>query len=528
MTWKYLHKTGPHTWVLDHRLLPEVRAMFLAMASRMPAGGIEARYSEVVEAIVEDLRPPDQALLRIKVQWHASGHAHAEGLLTSSIPKKAQEFFDIFVGKFGHSSIKELTGSPSVFVEGVSLDTAYESFDSPLVRGQEFSTRAKRMKDWPMCAEASAPAGPNRRARGTRGPPIRRVKALPVLRDLHEAWLEVFDHEVKWWKAERLEKCANCRGSGGIFANQMDEDTSPCKQCRGTGQKHPDFDPQGAFRFAYDRARWALPGTIATGFGHAGDLRTMSRVIAEGAACATNDETKGIWAEIGAAYDFALPAMAGMGLKEALTRDIVASEHLQHPRVCYQNVEAHQVEVEVFRSSNTPSPRGTRKGRSYADPAWNQHYRCDVRILCSKAVSRDWHRHRTFYPWRRETLVGAAGNSLSLHPAYAPKSSYAQEHFVDLWVQTGLAYTGLTAKGDHTRAELALPLGTAVMMSGSAGLRDFLYTMELRRDAHGANFEYQQQAADALVQLAEELPTFIVDRLLPSQSEDKQSHQEEP
>jgi len=50
---QYLHRVSYHVSWLDHRVLPEVRAMLTAMMSRVPLGGIAARYREVVEKIAQ-------------------------------------------------------------------------------------------------------------------------------------------------------------------------------------------------------------------------------------------------------------------------------------------------------------------------------------------------------------------------------------------------------------------------------------------------------------------------------------------
>lgn len=60
---KYLHRANDTCWVLDHRLNPMVSAMYAAMASRLPAEGIEARYREVVEAVGRDLRDGEEAFI---------------------------------------------------------------------------------------------------------------------------------------------------------------------------------------------------------------------------------------------------------------------------------------------------------------------------------------------------------------------------------------------------------------------------------------------------------------------------------
>jgi hypothetical protein len=59
-------------------------------------------------------------------------------------------------------------------------------------------------------------------------------------------------------------------------------------------------------------------------------------------------------------------------------------------------------------------------------------------------------------------------------------------------------YRRLLDAGDVERAAMALPMGTRVVVSGVGGLRDVLYTLELRAHAHGANFEYRQQAEAAI------------------------------
>ena len=49
----FLNRVGHHVCWLDHRVLPEVRAMLAAMMSRVPLGGVETRYREVVAKIAD-------------------------------------------------------------------------------------------------------------------------------------------------------------------------------------------------------------------------------------------------------------------------------------------------------------------------------------------------------------------------------------------------------------------------------------------------------------------------------------------
>lgn len=186
MNFKYLHAVGESTFWLDHRLTPEVRAMFCAMASRAPVGGIRARYEQVVEAVAESLwddknpRHPWVDMVQLAAEPGASSdilfrdlddpflhvtrttlrqelddcRTRAEDRLCGyPLHPKVQKFFDDFVARYGHSSIMELVGSPAVYSEGISWFTAWQLFDSPLCAGQEFSTRAVQHADWPMARE---------------------------------------------------------------------------------------------------------------------------------------------------------------------------------------------------------------------------------------------------------------------------------------------------------------------------------------------------------------------------------------
>lgn len=445
MNWQFLHTTGPHTKYLDHKLTPEVSAMFAAMASRAPLGGIEARYTEVVEAIAKNQSFKDNA---------SELFAWAEDQLTQyPLHSKIQEFFDQFVGKYGHSSILELTGQPAVYVEGISWFTAYTAFDSPLCTGQEASTRAIRHKNWPMCMEA---------------------KGLKDLKELHLRWLDIFDKEVNHWKKE--------------FSKQSVRDSFGLK----------DKEP---FRPALDRARWALPGTISTGFCQTGHLRERSRVIAIGKLL--QNGTTGIWDEIADAYTIALPGLSGLGLKEAvyggktqLPGHLDFSEAIEdgpdvsvYPVICRDNKERL-----------TRKPYSRQSERSYLDPYMNHYTRVNFEIQCSTAVLRDWHRHRTFYPLQLRWVFDKDG-AFVLDHHYHPRAAKASE-VKDLLTKSGKVFRKYVKQGRLDLAALAIPFGARCSISGQAGLRDFMYAFELRANAHGANFEYEEQARKALQQLA--------------------------
>jgi len=433
---KYLHESAPGTIVLDHRLTPEVRAMLAAMVSRSPVGGMRQRYAEVVEAAGGD----------------------EDALTTYPLHPKVQGFFDQFVGQYGHSSVLELTGSPTVAVEGVSWFTAWILFDSPLVAGQEFSTRAVRRTDWPMARECLGEGQPH-----------------PELADLHRDWLDVYEAEVAWWT--------------GHLADPAN------RAAQGIADKEP-------FRPALDRARWALPGTFATGAAFASNLRERARAVRDAAAVNGPAAPSPVWADVEAAYRAATPGLAGYGLREAVVggdRDLPGHlatilrpvEPVRHP----SGVDV-ELRVVDWKAVDPVTPYARTSGRSYVDPWFNRQVRVRLGIECSLAVARDWHRHRTLYPWHLGVVVSAGG--ITLDRRYAPKSDVAVARTPGLLRRSTDVYRGLIDAGDVERAAMALPMGTRVVVSGVGGLRDVLYTLELRAHAHGANFEYRQQAEAAI------------------------------
>ena len=503
---KYLHTSGDGIYHLDHRLTPEVRAMFASMTSRLPEGGIQKRYKEVVYAVAEGLVEEDfqkyspermEQTTRFLKEDHGKSYREVmvlgrvdqaeERLTTYPLHPAVQRFFDQFVGQYGHSSIMELTGSPTVGVEGVSWFTAWLLFDSPLVAGQEFSTRALRHKDWPMARESyvvDIPATsilqaederilrelePDIDLTGFESPPI--TVPHPELANLHDDWLAVYDAEVEWWKGH-LSDPAN-------------------RAALGIGDKEP-------FRPALDRARWALPGSIATGAAFASHLRERSRAIRD--AKSINKTPTPVWANLEAAYRQAAPGLAHYGLREAVvgdTRDLpghLASilrpvGALSEPSGVVVRLQPVSVDAEV-------QPYARSQERSYLDPWFNHLARASIQIECSLAVARDWHRHRTLYPWHLGVVL--SDDVISLDRRYEPKSELGRAKLTELLRRSTALYLRFLHAGDVERAALALPLGTKVVVSASGGLRDVVYMLELRAHAHGANFEYKEQAEAAL------------------------------
>ncbi len=561
---KYLHEVSPgHLW-LDHRLTPEARAMFCAMASRAPVGGIKARYAEVVDAVAESNWDgplgskmgsgnihyaegwketvartfEDPALQEVHDDRLNEARSVAEDQLCEyPLHPRVQKFFDLFVGKYGHSSVMELTGSPSTYTEGVSWYTAYRSFDNELVAGQEFSTRAVRHRDWPMARECFDTAT---------GEPH------PLLQALHDGFFEVNDAEVEWWHAEFTSSCPECDGHGVLLQRSPDDieitltglwrihppdakgllvgvarrtdgtfahseasilpgdqviAVDGCTACGNTGKKYPTADKE-PFRPALDKARWSLPGTLATGFSHAGNLRVMARVIQDGIRQARTEGSESVvrvWQGIADTYAAALPGLAGIGLSEAVYS--AAKQTAPLPAHLHVGDADDGPEVEIDTGAfleGIPNfvPSRTRGTKAYLDPFFNHLCTVGVAFRCSLAVARDWHRHRTLFPWFLD-IVWEDG--IKMHSAYEPKSEIGKARLPELLRMASEAYMAFKAEGDHYRAMLCLPLGTLVRLSGQGGLRNVVYMLELRRDAVGANFEYQAQAVTAVRLLTQQL-----------------------
>ena len=452
------------------------------MASRAPVGGIVARYTQVVEEVARSAYEEEQSRRpRVTLQhylpqpaawvpqlpaWDSikenPGYNHwfmdAEDRLCGyPLHPKVQRFFDDFVGKYGHSSIMELTGSPAVYTEGISWFTAWQLFDSPLCSGQEFSTRAVQHKDWPMARECR----------------------YSELEALHNDWFEVFEAEVAWWK------------------NHLSDEEN--RLALGIGDKEP-------FRPALDRARWALPGTIATGCAHTTSLRERARVLQDGkhlALASLASAATDVWDEITETYRQALPGLAGMGLREAVySTDTLIPGHMR--TVLSSAEEGPDVEIHPVGTrdvTDVPMFKRTRE-RSYLDVAANTAYRVNVGFRCSLAVARDWHRHRTLFPWylqvvRAQHLTSAPG-PIQIDHHYQPMSDLAKAKTPELLERSTRMFDSLMANQNRVQAALALPLGTRVRMTGQGGLRDVVYMLELRKNAAGANFEYKEQATTGL------------------------------
>lgn len=413
----------------------------------------------------------------------------------------------------GNSSIMELTGSPAVYSEGISWFTAWQLFDSPLCAGQEFSTRAVQHADWPMARECLAPYSEMKEQREAHWEDVRKKASMltdfvdatffqhlgavigtaenPDLVALHKDWFEVFEAEVAWWK------------------EHLSDETN--RKALGIGDKEP-------FRPALDRARWALPGTIATGCAHTTSLRERARVLKDGsnlAAASNASATQAVWAEITKTYREALQGLEGMGLREAVyTPETVIPGHMRSVFTDAPDGPDASVTVVSTGGLDDVTPFRRKGQKSYLDVSANTTHRANVTFRCSLAVARDWHRHRTLFPWHLQVVRGDAlltnletGESekapIQIDHHYAPMSDLAKTKVPELLARSTRIFDAFMATGNVVQAALALPLGTRVRMRGQGGLRDVVYMLELRKYAHGANFEYQEQATTALAQLVD-------------------------
>lgn len=339
---KYLHEIkselpqGTTIYYLDHRLCTEVQSMMVSMVSRMPEGGVAKRYAELVGKVADSLiHESDESMS--SERWsqfkdnvekmggsldqesrRACWQSQAEDRLCEyPLHPVVAEHFKKWVGEYGHSSITEHNAEPMVFIDGISRWLAWLLFDNPLVSGQEASTRALDFGKRPMCPESAMLTA------GVVGESA--AQDSIDLQNLHHDWMKVRDAELLWWKADLMKPCEECNGYGcfvdigtskylviprtvgelgwmrlpkreELFDNQTLRPTAVlfngwnpmghvyqlkgCTHCNNTGKKHPwMLDPQ-PFRPAFDRSRWALPGTISTGCAFSYSLRAASRTLA--------------------------------------------------------------------------------------------------------------------------------------------------------------------------------------------------------------------------------------------------------
>ena len=154
---------------------------------------------------------------------------------------------------------------------------------------------------------------------------------------------------------------------------------------------------------------------------------------------------------------------------------------------------------------------GRNSAKTYADPMFN-HHQLAVVIACSLAVTRDWHRHRTMYPFTFR-FVRAERGPFILDRHYEPKSEIGLEKWEAYFQLCADTFDYFVKDGDMGKAMLCAPFGSRVELGATCGLRDLLYCAELRAFTHGANFEYQDQAEQILKQLRKDVPPSVAEAL---------------
>ncbi len=525
--------------------------MLVAMMSRQPKGGIRARYEELVLKMAEAewekerSRPgvvwmdmDFRSALHHRHEWQiaevyinqaqhdlAKYHSNYDvtGDFRSALHPAVQGFFDEHVGKYGHGSIKEMTGLPTVFIEGISWWAAYLTFDDPQVRGQEMSTRAVWRHDWPMACDVDEATLRYNKDDGE---------------TLHEMGLWMTRAEIDAWKKELRATCPACHGSpGGRQATFGGVTWAACPECKGSGRKYPWMkDPEG-FRPAFDRARWLLPGSIAVGVAHCADVRVMGRVLQrmELVARQSNHQPAlDLVEEIKNCYRMAVPGMAELWLREAVSTDedkalqgrvperiamykwAIVGENLYENTIVDVNFMHADEERLWFLTefSDDVKPSGPRRKQGeYLPEDWADRFGITVETFfsCSLACARDWHRHRMMMPWKIQPHCPEDESTgyprLRPHPDYKPvqPEGYLAEQAERYYEFASNLYFTHIKNGNLWAAATCMPLGTDVVMSGRGSLKSALYMMELRAFARGGNFEYRKAAKQMLGKLAKGL-----------------------
>lgn len=316
-------------------------------------------------------------------------------------------------------------------IKGVGWPAAWLLQDSPLFRGQEVSTRAID-----MTRVGSMCLG-----------------APEKLQELHDRWVSLFQ-------------------------------TLRAKKGSESGYK-------------FDDVRWALPGTLPAGVTVTMDVRQATRQLEEieglGGAYADMAE------QLHAAYAVYAPT-SHAALRKGPRQPSVLWTHLEpltktNMMVLEDCGKDNTVNIAFTQtSSNTASWPG-REARQHLDKVWNFLGTFHVKIRCSVAAARDWHRHRAVMPWRIRPMLDFAGE-LIWSPFYD-----MSEAPPELLNDTSAAFRRLHCTDTPWDSLYALPFGAAVELECNATLPYLLYMLELRYSATGANFEYKEQARQGLVEL---------------------------
>lgn len=382
-------------------------------------------------------------------------HMGAQDFDLSDPPKKVQNFLQKYLGEYNHASIGSMAKAMWIYLYGFGWPEAWLLEDFPLFDGQEVSTRAVDSAEIP----------------GRQGPGTPCLMAPEEFDSLHQAWMKLFN-EAK------------------------------------------DEDPSG---YAFDEVRGLLPGTTPSGVVLTQDVRAVARHFDRIHALG------GVYEELADRGYSGLERLAPETTRAVAHKDRAIPAHWRLD-TNYQNIPEQMQAQEGMWVEAWGNPDPTRwkmvaegleprkEARSYLDPGWKRAPRFRVRLTCSVAVARDWHRHRPPMPWQLSVVVDEGGD-----PVLAPWYGCHQTVPGQLWQKTCEAFGSWMEQASHNpdagwRALHALPFGSLVQLHSVCTLPELVYMLELRATAPGANPEYRNQARAGIEQLCEIVPQEIVER----------------
>lgn len=386
-------------------------------------------------------RAPD-----LRVRWEdLVQHADGEWDFRSP-PKPVRDFLEMNLAQYGHASIASMAKAVWVYAHGFGWPAAWLLEDFPLFDGQEVSTRAVDAAKIP----------------GKHGPGSVCTYSPVGMDDLHDAWMELYAEE---------------RAKAG----------------------------KGGWRF--DDARVYLPGTTPTGVVITNDVRAIARQM--DLIRALGGEWEGLAEQV----------MAGVSAASPVTTQSVGWRNRQAPghwrfgvrrRPDTESVTPEQavdlVQHDTGITVRRPVGAVARPhARSYLDPLWREAPRFRIRMLCSVACARDWHRHRPVMPWRLSVVLDM-DDRIVLAPWYRMEEKVSS----NLLAKTSDAFISAGGLNGNFGALHALPFGALVELTAVGTLPELLYMLELRATAEGANPEYKAQALEGIRQLCEIVPEDIV------------------
>jgi thymidylate synthase ThyX len=128
--------------------------------------------------------------------------------------------------------------------------------------------------------------------------------------------------------------------------------------------------------------------------------------------------------------------------------------------------------------------------KEYLDKFFNYFGVIKIKIYCSLAAARDWHRHRSLMPWKLN-LITKTNNQFFISPMY-------NIDFFNNKLSIFFKQNKILKKTIDYYDLYRLPMGTACLLEGIGYLPDIIYSLKLRSESDGANFEYKKQASYGL------------------------------